>query len=98
MKKVFLSTLATLFLLTNATAGVDLNLSNTEQMEKRIAALNVMLEEKEKEREAKNQIRELKLQKLDDSLREKAKLREESDNGHNAAEVYEVLEKAKPEA
>ena len=96
MKKILLIALSSLLFLSvaNELTVNDMNISHTEKMEQRISELNAMLKEKEKEREAKSLVRELKLKKLDNALKEKAKLREESDSEHNAEEINQVLEKA----
>ncbi len=53
----------------------EITKAHTEKMQKRLLKLSVLLETKEQEREQKSMLRDLRLRKLDASLKEKAKKR-----------------------
>lgn len=91
MKKLLLIALSSIFFLSLTNEISAKEMSSVERMEKRLTELNLMLEKKEKEREKKSLSRELKRKKLDDNLREKSRLREESNNGYNAEEIKKAL-------
>lgn len=71
---------------------VDMNVSHTQRMEKRISEIEEELKEKSKERLKKAKIREEKIQKLDETLKEKEKEREESYDSKNHTTSKKIKE------
>lgn len=57
---------------------VDMQVSNTAMMEKRIAKIHALLEKKDQERIEKSKLREARLKKLDEKLQANALAREKA--------------------
>lgn len=100
MKQVLWLALSSIFILSVAnelvvTSPVDMNITHTLQMEKRLNKLEQRLQKKAKIREEKSQIREARLKKLDETLQVKAEKRETIHVRGDSRDIEDALKNSK---